>query len=367
MAKSANFFGLRRGSTKSLTFQVYRGQQVTKDRVTSVTNPQSNNQMLQRLKMPLVANARSVLRTLVNHSFEGIEYGEKSLKQFSSLNLAKDALTVYEYVPKDVMDSGLANLIISQGSLTPQKVTIALTSDNKAPESFTYMTMGASADVKISDLNISTSGNAITSEQLALVCQILGISESTSQLTFLIDRVGDNYEWGETETELPANGHYHRFVIGRLFNQLSLNSNWFISNASTSGSSSGNAITAFELSDDYISLKVIYSGDTISKGEVLNAEVKLSSQFTQGNTMTIEGACVIYSRQDDNVWRRSPQRLQCVKSTYAMDYEYVLPTYLKAGSTSTKYVNNGINGVNITGGGGNVTLAVKNDESTNKD
>ena len=32
MAKSPNFFGLRRGSTKSQTFSVVDGNQITKDR-----------------------------------------------------------------------------------------------------------------------------------------------------------------------------------------------------------------------------------------------------------------------------------------------------------------------------------------------
>lgn len=33
MAKSSTYFGLRRGSTKSLTFSVADGKQITKDRV----------------------------------------------------------------------------------------------------------------------------------------------------------------------------------------------------------------------------------------------------------------------------------------------------------------------------------------------
>ena len=48
MAKSKSFFGLRRGSTKSLTFQVLDGVQITKDRVSEVKNPRSVSQMKQR-------------------------------------------------------------------------------------------------------------------------------------------------------------------------------------------------------------------------------------------------------------------------------------------------------------------------------
>jgi outer membrane protein assembly factor BamA len=51
MAQSKSFFGLRRGSTKSLTFQVFEGKQVTKDRVYNVKNPQTDGQILQRMKL----------------------------------------------------------------------------------------------------------------------------------------------------------------------------------------------------------------------------------------------------------------------------------------------------------------------------
>lgn len=48
MAKSKSFFGLRRGSTKTLTFQVNNGQQITKDRVSVVRNPRTRGQIQQR-------------------------------------------------------------------------------------------------------------------------------------------------------------------------------------------------------------------------------------------------------------------------------------------------------------------------------
>lgn len=38
MAKSANYFGLRKGSTKSHTFSVVDGKQITKDRVEGCKN-----------------------------------------------------------------------------------------------------------------------------------------------------------------------------------------------------------------------------------------------------------------------------------------------------------------------------------------
>ena len=117
MAKSKSFFGLRTGSTKSLTFSVYRGTQVTKDRVTRVTNPRTIAQMQQRAKVPVVAAARVALAGLVDHSFEGVPYGQASLQKFSSLNLANGALNVASYPPNGVSNMGCADFIVSQGSL----------------------------------------------------------------------------------------------------------------------------------------------------------------------------------------------------------------------------------------------------------
>ena len=117
MARSKSFFGLRTGSTKSLTFQVYRGQQITKDRVTRVANPRTVAQMQQRAKLPVVAAARVALAGLVDHSFEGVPYGQASLQKFSSLNLANGALIVASYPPNGVSNMGCADFIVSQGSL----------------------------------------------------------------------------------------------------------------------------------------------------------------------------------------------------------------------------------------------------------
>ena len=117
MAKSKSFFGLRTGSTKSLTFQVLRGEQITKDRVYRVSNPRSEAQMTQRALIPIVAAARSQLKGLVDHSFEGIAYGEPSLREFSRLNLRAGALDVTSYSPNGVSNAGFANLQVSNGSL----------------------------------------------------------------------------------------------------------------------------------------------------------------------------------------------------------------------------------------------------------
>lgn len=85
MAKSSSFFGLRRGSTKSLTFQVLDGKQVTKDRVSVVKNPKTSRQAEQRAKLLPAIRFMAIFSELVDHSFENVTYGQKSKQHFLSM------------------------------------------------------------------------------------------------------------------------------------------------------------------------------------------------------------------------------------------------------------------------------------------
>lgn len=85
MAKSQGFFTLRRGSTKSLTFQVLDGKQITKDRVSVVRNPKTSRQAEQRAKLLPAQRFMAMLRSIVDHSWENVAYGQKSLQRFMSL------------------------------------------------------------------------------------------------------------------------------------------------------------------------------------------------------------------------------------------------------------------------------------------
>ena len=87
MAKSSGYFGLRRGSTKSHTYSVVNGQQITKDRVEGGKNPRTFNQMTQRCMIATIGQAYAALKVICDHSFEGISGGNLSRNEFMSANL----------------------------------------------------------------------------------------------------------------------------------------------------------------------------------------------------------------------------------------------------------------------------------------
>lgn len=344
MARSNNFFGLRRGSTKSLTFQVYRGQQITKDRVSDVSNPQSTAQMQQRLKVPLVASARAALKTLVNHSFEGTTYGEESLKLFSSLNLAKGALTVHEYVPKSAMDCGLADFIISRGSLPSMKVAYPGKQGSK------FLVENLSQDQTWpTDWPVLEKGAAVTEELLSKFCNYIGLAAG-EQLTFLACAKGAPYTFDAGDVG-EVEGHFHSFVVTRLVYDISKMGQFKMENATTAES------TTVTITDGYMDIQIQSSDVKSTYGGIQDNEISgkcmaVTNLYepTNGNS-DVESATCIYSRQTDGVWRRSSQRLNYrVNDNKTQDFDSCLPSYLKSTSESNKYLNTGTAGVDITGG-----------------
>lgn len=122
MAQSKGFFGLRKGSTKSLTFSTLDGKQITKDRVYEVKNPRTEAQMRQRMLMTTIGAAYKTLKTIADHSFEGYSSGMQCMRQFNSRNLnrfkqaaaAKGSVAFNEYKDGDVNP---LPFILASGSL----------------------------------------------------------------------------------------------------------------------------------------------------------------------------------------------------------------------------------------------------------
>jgi hypothetical protein len=87
MASSQNYFGLRHGSTKSLTFSVSDGKQITKDRVEAPKNPRTSAQMSQRCMVATIGTAYGAMKPICNHSFEDKSAGMECMRTFFHENL----------------------------------------------------------------------------------------------------------------------------------------------------------------------------------------------------------------------------------------------------------------------------------------
>lgn len=147
MAKSNSFFGLRRGSTKSLTFAVNDGMQITKDRVTQVKNPRSKAQMAQRCLLKTISLAYSSMKSILDHSFEGVSYGALSMRHFQSINfnLVKAArfatAKTIGYAKYGDSTPNLGQYVIAQGSLNQPNF-----------HAFTIAVQGSGISIAVSDV-----------------------------------------------------------------------------------------------------------------------------------------------------------------------------------------------------------------------
>ena len=331
MAKSKSFFGLRTGSTKSLTFQVYRGQQITKDRVYRVSNPRTDAQMTQRALIPIVAAARSALKGLVDHSFEGVAYGEASLREFSKLNLRAGALSVTSYSPNGVSNPGFADLIVSNGSIN---VPYSIQSEEKG--NYVYAGMKFPA-FKFPAAGKGESADTIFKylETFARTNNVAIIAPGT-QLTFLtIYQSGTvKVNTGYGTIDAPTAG----FVLDRIYipngdsdseNAKEINDKWKLSAAVEQDAnlvilenSNGSKISIASDGANHLSMRILVSETT-----------------TNNNNC---GLALILSRYVNGVWKRSPSRLTIgFEPTSKYTFEDWLSTYQTTGAASKKYLNTG--------------------------
>ena len=342
MAKSKSFFGLRTGSTKSLTFQVYKGQQITKDRVYRVSNPRTEAQMTQRALIPIVAAARSALKGLVDHSFEGVAYGEASLKEFSKQNLRAGALSVTSFSPNGVSNPGFADLIVSNGSINIPHFVICEETDNVIETlqsafpafSFPKTEAGASADGILQYLETYARSN-----------NVAFIAPGT-QLSFLtIYQSGTvKVNTGVGTIDAPTSG----FVLHRLYipngdsdseNAKEVNGEWKVSDPIAEGAQTAVLVNS--------------NGDQLSIRCAGGEDGKIRIRSTPKETATNNNNCglaLIFSRYENDVWKRSRSQLKIgYEPSNKYTFEDWLSTYHTTGAASKKYLNTGDETTGIQG------------------
>ena len=87
MSKGNMLLGYARGSVGDLTFYRRNAQQITRARSRVVKNPKTLAQQMQRAIMRTAVGAYGVIKSICDHSYEGVAYGADSYAKFLKLNL----------------------------------------------------------------------------------------------------------------------------------------------------------------------------------------------------------------------------------------------------------------------------------------
>ena len=300
MAQSKSFFGLRRGSTKTLTFSVYNGKQVTKDRVAVVKNPRSALQMKQRAIMATAMHGYSALKEICDHSFEGIAYGQKSMNYFMTENarmIRSDAPNVNLSTYKGISVPNA--YIISKGSLVGPTIVSAPQEENQ-----------------VFGIILSHS----TSYTFGSLMGKLGATLIGDMVTFvhLVDNPGSNASVYWLRLKLTGENSSKAITIsGSEVNVLSL---------LTEGVDFETSIDNFSVGDFPLILTIEDAADALVVGE---KQPKSKQHISQSMG-------VILSRKSDSTWLRSSNTMVNMWDTF--NYAEAIATYPENGE---KILNGG--------------------------
>lgn len=249
MAKSSTFFGLRRGSTKSLTFQVSDGKQITKDRVSVVKNPRSQAQMVQRAIMKTASSAYNAGKQIFDHSFEGTTYGQPSMSLFRSLN-------------SQLLRQSLPNINISEWSAESDAIypNPYIVSKGTLPAGHAKMYGIGSENASLQSV---TGAPLVPYDQDALL-KALGAQEG-DMLTVLIIDSDHKFSW--CRIKINGGTYDKNFITFEISDPAAFNASW-----------------------------------TVADGK---GTLEVSSP------LTVEATATILSRKGNGVWLRSPEQMVC--------------------------------------------------------
>lgn len=95
MAKGNPLLGTLRRSIGDVTFFRRNGEQISRARIRQIANPRTDAQTIRRLAFSSASKTAQHLRGIVDHSFQGVKYGQASVNHFVSL-LSKEIGTFME-------------------------------------------------------------------------------------------------------------------------------------------------------------------------------------------------------------------------------------------------------------------------------
>lgn len=295
MAISQSFFGLRRGSTKSHTYSIFNGKQVTKDRVSEVKNPRTIGQMRQRMLLTTIGALYKTMQPICDHSFESKSYGLQSMNYFMSRNL-KDIQANAGASPQTWNFNAFGNskarpnpILVSEGSVPSYPGTLS--------------TLGASSV----SFDLVPQATALS---VGEVKSYLGLQDN-DYVTFVGVAVNKANVAEFNGVEQPNNG---TLVVARLH------------------------IPSDQ--DD-----VVITNDNVLEvlePEFLNASIGTIAEGDSGVTIAttagvIDAAAVIISRKSGTGWLRSTEYLQLSDSAISGALSAVLASY----PVSNEYILNG--------------------------
>lgn len=283
MAKGNLLLGMGRGKLGDIVLYRQNGQQMSRPRTRVVKNPRTSGQQIQRMVQATIAYAYAGLKTIVDHSFEGVQYGGKSMNYFMKRNM--DDLRAQVIAGGNGEDIAARFAIPNVRVLYPNNYVVSNGSLPKCIDPDSAAINGNSGALKFGSGSVS---EGTLSEFMTL----FGASPG-DQLTFLIFNTKKDGSWS-----VASIGNESAYGMAVAIRRIKFKSSYTQEELESTMGPGTEVFDSDVTSPDVFVSAVGAEGD---KG------FGISSYDLTANDFIICGGCVILSRKSGDTWLRSPQ------------------------------------------------------------
>lgn len=310
MAKGIAINGMLRGKLGGVVYSRVNGEQISRVKAESIKNPKTSAQMAQRAIFATATHAYSLMKPIVDHSREGVQYGAKTQQAFM-----KDAISLLR--ARAAADDGnflipnvgalMANpYIVSKGSLT-------------SPKHILYSSDEAVIEIG-SMVNPTVDGDFIVTAKS--FCNALGIDKGDQITLVAIVRDADQSVLGEY-----AGREYRRnkFAYARI----------------TVKADAADDEVVYSMAEQIWGTAAIVEG--FGRNNIYAQSVTANAFNFEVYGTVLAFACIRSSKVDGK-WLRSTESLTLADDQLIYNFNDILPAWTE-GSTkiefdSTRYLNN---------------------------
>lgn len=299
MAKGIEMNGQLRGKRGGNVYYRAEGQQISRSRNFSPRNPRTMPQMLQRLYLGNASKAAAGLKEIVDHSFEGIQYGAKSVRFFEAnaqlvlKNATPTQFRAYKMtpcVPLDALGFPIAKYMISKGSLPSLSYNV-----EKAP---------ANGAITAAVFDGFSDYQDINEFSLGAFLDALGISVN-AQLTFVSTHGQDSL--GGASTEYIFEDNVLNPIVRLNFDPAKVDETLFT--------------TAGKINTDCLIL------DKSNNWDLIQAVLEDGQLSIANESYSMNSLAIIVSEYEAGAWRRSTEVLEISAVTASQDSASLFRTW----------------------------------------
>lgn len=297
MAKGNLLLGMGRGKLGDIVLYRQNGQQMSRPRTRVVKNPRTSGQQIQRMIQATIAYGYAGLKTIVDHSFEGVQYGQHSMSYFMKRNM--DALRAKVLAESDGSTRTACYAIPNVRILYPNEYVVSNGSLAPCPNPKTFGNSGTAAFMRFGNARFNTLQNLMTYFN----------ASAGDQLTFLVL----NAKLGDVAQPVASLNGESVYAVALAVRRIKFKNSYTDAELATS------PISNDALNPALFDMEVTSSGINVEGGETAVEDCDVFFTDLKDGIEAVAG-CVIRSRKSGDSWLRSPQ-------TIAFDAAILTPVF----------------------------------------